>query len=234
MSLFRTILCVIAIVFAFFHLHAETTELEGNWVGYEVGRQGVWKFSVKGNECNVSTDNQSEWYEGTFTLDLHTIPKHFDLLITDCPYSPFIGVVAKAIYKLEGDSLVWAGKMPGSDYPSNFTPGLDDDGLITRVYVAFKEVSSIEKFSQYDSKISILPNPVTESAILGIFLNYNTKLKITIYNELSVKVDDVFIGYKERGIHNFIINAGNLTAGVYMLRIEAGNRVFSKKLIVIN
>jgi hypothetical protein len=76
------------------------TELEGTWLGDEVYAPGnilnQWVVIVSGNEMEYSgTSDSTEWYAGTYSINNQVNPKQYDLLITDCTNSSYIGTTAK-------------------------------------------------------------------------------------------------------------------------------------------
>jgi len=61
---------------------------------------------------------------GTFTINTQTNPKQFDIVITDCVSSDFIGTTALGIYMIENNILTFSGNEPGATIrPTNFTEG---------------------------------------------------------------------------------------------------------------
>ena len=105
------------------------TDLEGTWIGNEPAGyyQGAWVFTISGNAISVAPANPeewSEWYVGTFTINTQTNPKQFDIVITDCVSSDYIGTTALGIYMIENNILTFSGNEPGATIrPTNFTEG---------------------------------------------------------------------------------------------------------------
>lgn len=109
-------------------------DLSGVWVGHEVDEESdVWTFTFTGNQMRIeSTD---EWYEGTYTTNASASPKQLDFLISDGSDSQFVGQTSLGIYKIEGNTLTWAGNGPGvTTRPSDFTPGEE-----VRVFIVTKQ-----------------------------------------------------------------------------------------------
>ncbi len=120
--------------------NAEKTELEGVWTGTEVnGASGEWKFDFSENKISVVSANPNEWYKGTFTINHDTDPKQLDFTITDAPVADYKGLSAKAIYKIDENTMTFAGNQPGSPIrPLNFEQGPQSNGSETRVYIINK------------------------------------------------------------------------------------------------
>ena len=107
--------------------------LEGVWVGHEVdGSPYDWTFTIAGNQMRI--ESTYEWYEGTYTTNASASPKQLDFLISDGSESQYVGQTSLGIYKIEGNTLTWAGNGPGvTTRPSDFTPGE------ARVFVVTKQ-----------------------------------------------------------------------------------------------
>ena len=99
------------------------TELEGSWIGYEEGNSSsTWTFDISGSEMDI--DGPDEWYEGTFSINTQTYPKQLDYILTDCFVSEGIGLTSLVIYKIEENTMTFAGNEPGStSRPTSFTGG---------------------------------------------------------------------------------------------------------------
>jgi uncharacterized protein (TIGR03067 family) len=118
------------------------TELEGTWLGDEVYAPGnilnQWVVIVSGNEMEYSgTSDSTEWYAGTYSINNQVNPKQYDLLITDCTNSSYIGTTAKGIYKIENDTTFTSSNCePGSlDRPSSFF----DNNVLSRSFILTKQ-----------------------------------------------------------------------------------------------
>ena len=99
-----------------------TSDLEGTWIGNEVNSNNVWTCIITGNEMDLSSEN--EWYKGTFSINTQTDPKQLDYLLTDCFISEGIGLTVLAIYKIENNSMTFAGNEPGATTrPDSFVGG---------------------------------------------------------------------------------------------------------------
>jgi len=100
------------------------TELEGTWVGYEVGDISTeWTIIFSGNQMNVNTSPLNlEWYLADYSIDTLVSPKQIDGVLTNCSLSSYIGTLTKGIYKIENDTtLTYYACEPGNpDRPSSF------------------------------------------------------------------------------------------------------------------
>ena len=97
-------------------------DLEGTWIGNETNSNNVWTCIITGNEMDLSSEN--EWYKGTFSINTQTDPKQLDYLLTDCFISEGISLTVLAIYKIENNSMTFAGNEPGATTrPDSFVGG---------------------------------------------------------------------------------------------------------------
>ena len=77
------------------------------------------------------------------------------------------------------------------------------------------------------------PNPFNPSTNISFSIPKTVNTKITIYDmlgrEVSVLVDD----FLEAGKHTLLFNASNLSSGVYIYRIQAGDFVQAKSMTLL-
>ncbi|MBA3662939.1 MAG: T9SS type A sorting domain-containing protein [Bacteroidetes bacterium] len=78
---------------------------------------------------------------------------------------------------------------------------------------------------------SIYPNPASNSAVLAIDLKNNTSVSVSIYNTIGQLVKSTTAD-GQVGNNNINIDLANLSSGVYIVNVKAGNAVSTKKLIV--
>lgn len=109
--------------------------IQGTWKGTELGgRSDEWILVITGDKIQVDGPGPED-YAGTITIDESTTPKSGTLKIETCAFDAYIGKVAQNIYKLEGDTLTWAGTEPGSGMmPTSF-----EGGNGTRVFEVKKQ-----------------------------------------------------------------------------------------------
>ncbi|MDQ7815948.1 MAG: T9SS type A sorting domain-containing protein [Melioribacteraceae bacterium] len=77
------------------------------------------------------------------------------------------------------------------------------------------------------------PNPFNPSTIISYQLPVSSFVRIKVYdiigNEVALLVND----FKPRGIHEIEFKSRNLSSGIYLYRMEAGNYFQSKKMILL-
>ena len=102
----------------------KATELEGTWVGTEVGGYGgQWSFIISGDKVKVKGP-EVELYSGTLTLNPKPNPKQANFKVEKCSMTQYVGETALGIYKLQGNKLTLAANEPGSmSRPNSLTSG---------------------------------------------------------------------------------------------------------------
>ncbi|MCC6866090.1 MAG: T9SS type A sorting domain-containing protein [Ignavibacteria bacterium] len=86
------------------------------------------------------------------------------------------------------------------------------------------------KFELYQN----YPNPFNPITNIKFDLPKDAQVTIKIYDLLGREVANLVKNeMKKSGTHHVKWNAGNLASGVYFYRIEAGNFVQSKKMVLV-
>ena len=88
------------------------SELEGTWVGTDVGGYDEWTFVISSGKVEVK--GPESFYSGVMMLNTKTNPKQSDFKIDKCSQWEYVGETALSIYKLEGKKLTLATTEPGS------------------------------------------------------------------------------------------------------------------------
>jgi hypothetical protein len=77
------------------------------------------------------------------------------------------------------------------------------------------------------------PNPFNPTAIIKYDLPKDVKINIKVYDLLGRLVKTLVNEYKKAGYYEEKFDGANLASGVYFYRIEAGNFVDSKKMVLV-
>ena len=78
----------------------------------------------------------------------------------------------------------------------------------------------------------INPNPFSNSTNITYELSNTSSVTISIYNSQGQQVDKIINKKQLKGEHTIVWDARNLPAGIYMLRIQAGNQAGFGKMIL--
>lgn len=106
---------------------------------------------------------------------------------------------------------------------------VDFDGQFE--YSSTIEVNGItpKKFSMEQN----YPNPFNPSTKIDFTLPIESNVKISIYNLIGQKVSEIVNAKFNAGKHSFEFNASNLSSGIYLYKIEAGDFTSTKKMQLI-
>jgi hypothetical protein len=66
------------------------------------------------------------------------------------------------------------------------------------------------------------PNPFNPQTILRYELSQPGTVVISIFNSVGQMVRRYDLGRTETGVHEMVFDAGGLTSGIYMYRVDAG------------
>jgi len=77
------------------------------------------------------------------------------------------------------------------------------------------------------------PNPFNPSTTINFSLPKASDVTVKVYNALGNEVMTLVNEFKNAGTHQVLMNAANLTSGIYFYKIQAGDFVATKKLTLI-
>jgi hypothetical protein len=77
------------------------------------------------------------------------------------------------------------------------------------------------------------PNPFNPSTTIKFSLGKSAPVRLTVYNMLGQLVARLVDGHLDAGEHTAVFSAKNLATGVYIYRLEAGNYVSNKKMLLL-
>ena len=77
------------------------------------------------------------------------------------------------------------------------------------------------------------PNPFNPSTNIEFSLPEQSIVRLTIFNMLGQKVATLANERKEAGVYTVNWNASSVASGVYFYRLNVGNKVFTKRMMLI-
>ena len=77
------------------------------------------------------------------------------------------------------------------------------------------------------------PNPFNPTTVIQYSIPEVTNVKLKVYDMLGREIKTLINREQSAGVYNVEFNATSLSSGVYFYRIEAGNFVDSKKLLLL-
>jgi hypothetical protein len=77
------------------------------------------------------------------------------------------------------------------------------------------------------------PNPFNPSTIISYSLPTENKVTVKIYNLLGQEIKTIVDRTESAGDHQITFNAGNLPSGIYLYRIQAGEFIQTRKMVLL-
>ena len=77
------------------------------------------------------------------------------------------------------------------------------------------------------------PNPFNPATTIRYMLSEDSDTYLNIYDTIGRHVSVLFEGRQTAGLHEVTFDAGNLPNGVYIYRLEAGDKIASMKMVVL-
>ena len=109
--------------------------------------------------------------------------------------------------------------------------------LMNKLLVFFNyNVSSTELEPDIPVTFSIeqnYPNPFNPSTTIKYSLTTESQVTLIVFNSIGQEVKKLVDGIQSAGIHTINFNAYNLASGIYYYKIEAGNFIDTKKMLLL-
>lgn len=135
---------------------------------------------------------------------------------------------------------------------SNSTPGIDDNEQnetpkITEIstqgrprfvlkiqpYASFSETTEAQETPDKIELRPNYPNPFNPSTNINFFLPEERSVRVGIYNivgqQVALLLDDII----QSGEHSLVWDASDKPSGIYIVQLESGNRIFTRKITLI-
>ncbi len=114
----------------------------------------------------------------------------------------------------------------------------DSDGstLEISIVIVVRIVVSNEDFNNQEKEFALsqnYPNPFNPSTEIAFTLPSSSLVKLSVYNLLGQEVATLLNEVKVAGIHKATFDASLLSSGVYIYRIQAGEFVQTKRMMLI-
>jgi subtilisin family serine protease len=77
------------------------------------------------------------------------------------------------------------------------------------------------------------PNPFNPSTIISYQLPSASDVRLELYDVLGRKISTLVNARQSAGYYNYTLNAANLATGIYFYRLQAGNFVQTKKMLLV-
>jgi len=128
-----------------------------------------------------------------------------------------------------------------------YTPGQTYDVFIEDPYIFLADYTSfiilhfdpqtgiIEKVSAPEqfSLSQNYPNPFNASTSISFALPQPGDVRLVVYDLLGRQVETLLDGYRPAGTHRITFDASDYSSGVYFYRVQAGERVETKRMLLL-
>lgn len=101
---------------------------------------------------------------------------------------------------------------------------------------AFPPVSNEAERSSLPEKLTLsqnYPNPFNPTTIINYSVSESGFVELKVFNLLGQLVQTLVDGRKVSGVHQVQFDASSLASGVYIYRLQSGNTVLNRKMVLI-
>jgi len=95
------------------------------------------------------------------------------------------------------------------------------------------EISSIDDVKKHFIEFRNYPNPFNSVTNISFALQESEPVKLEIWNVTGKKIATIVDGFMAEGEHHFEFDGQNLPNGLYLLKIQAGNKTEIRKMVLI-
>jgi hypothetical protein len=106
---------------------------------------------------------------------------------------------------------------------------IDFDGTFTYSDIAEVEVNGPTEFALFQN----YPNPFNPETVIRFELPVSSFVNLKIYNAVGEEVATLINQQMESGVYLWNFDAVNYPSGLYIYRLHAGDKVFTKKMMLI-
>lgn len=103
----------------------------------------------------------------------------------------------------------------------------------SRFYLTTSKAAIESVVPQSVALLQNYPNPFNPNTNIRFELPEPDKVKLSIYDMIGRKIITLVDKQMSAGVHQVTFEAGNLSSGTYLYRLEAGNTILTKKLSLI-
>ncbi|MCR4438093.1 MAG: T9SS type A sorting domain-containing protein [candidate division KSB1 bacterium] len=124
----------------------------------------------------------------------------------------------------------------GTTLNPTFSWAIDVDLWIAAYYKKAIPASVEELTAALPTKFELTqnyPNPFNPTTTFRLALPKTAEVRVTVYNMLGQRVAELFHGHLPAGVHTFTFDGRNCASGVYFYRVEAGDFVGIKRMVLV-
>ncbi len=95
------------------------------------------------------------------------------------------------------------------------------------------EQDELDSAPQTSLLLSVYPNPFNSTTTISYELPFSSDISLELFDLTGSKVLDLVSGNTQFGIHAININSGDLPSGIYFIRLNVSELVFTRKIMLI-
>jgi len=213
------------------------TDMAFNWQGE---LYGIFPDESYSSGLWYSDDYGDNWEVEFYSVNMTFLEFHNEDKIFTGWHSPTKDYEGIALYKISNQEFTYMNEgLPNLNINKIVSPTLLGGHIVycctdNGVYYCDNYAVGIDE-NLTGNKISIFPNPVTESTTLNITMQKPGSVDdaVFVYNNRGVKVDEIEFSNNSSQETKVNWNKGILPAGVYYLVIKTKKESWSKKVIIL-
>ncbi len=208
---------------------------------YSIANTGDALVAVGGNGHILrSTDAGNSWDVVSWGSDADFLSVAFS-----GPQSGFLTGTGGSVFKTEDGGQTWGEQFVPTSEDLNSVIVLDDQAayiagangtvLYTNTSGQYTNINE-PVVSDHPSEINLLqnyPNPFNPSTTIQFDLPSAGDIRLEVFDLLGRRTALLYNGYKPAGNHSMVFNAGNLSSGVYIVRLQSGNHVATRSMMFL-
>ncbi|MEM8598764.1 MAG: T9SS type A sorting domain-containing protein, partial [Bacteroidota bacterium] len=82
-------------------------------------------------------------------------------------------------------------------------------------------------------QLDTYPNPTSGAATVRFGLESTSDVRVAVYDALGREVAVLAEGVREAGWHSAVLSGADLSSGVYVVRVEAGADIATRRVTVL-
>jgi len=106
-------------------------------------------------------------------------------------------------------------------------------GMFSANITGKSDINSVKDFEKASFSLGNYPNPFNESTTIEFALAKRSKVKLYVLDELGRVISTLTDVILPEGKHSFRFEKANLTAGVYYCRLESGELIETRKMLLV-
>jgi hypothetical protein len=179
-------------------------------------------------------------FEGTFTLNwssMENIPDEWELLLIDNKTGETINMQERNSYQFQENRTSFdesvVPQVPGihtlnvADENPRFTLRILSSEAVRNDQRRVSDIpETVELYQNY-------PNPFNPATNISFYLPEQRMATVSIYNVVGQRVGILLQDNLAAGEHTLVWDASDMPSGIYIIHLEIGNRVYTRKMTLI-